>query len=174
MLGGRQLHISSLPPTVCCFIQRRVLGTFWCLGKDSQFSSLTHLGTTFVWELRIYSAGSNCLHQGPEATSEGLTQQSSLKEVQNLEERNTFASLDTLLYGFENGYNFLVRGSPEQAIYSDFSTMATVPQQLSSQVLNLNVNTLLCVSCIGRESTCREECLDPNSLKMQSTTYLFH
>lgn len=61
------------------FYRNKGAGACWCLRKCR--SSMSHLGIMVAWELRIYSRGSNCLHKGPEATSEGLAHRC-LKGVQ--------------------------------------------------------------------------------------------
>lgn len=61
------------------FYRNKGAGARWCLRKCR--SSVSHLGITFAWELRIYSRGSNCSRKGPEATSEGLAHRC-LKGVQ--------------------------------------------------------------------------------------------
>lgn len=51
---------------------------------------------------------------------------------------------------FENEYSSAATDSPEQSIYSDFSTVAMVPKHLSSQLLSMNLHTRFCASCIRR------------------------
>lgn len=50
---------------------------------------------------------------------------------------------------FENEYSSVVTG-PEEAVFSDFSTVAMVPKHLSSQLLSMNSHMRFCASCIGR------------------------
>lgn len=50
---------------------------------------------------------------------------------------------------FENEYSSVVTG-PGEAVYSDFSTVATVLKHLSSQLLSMNSHMRFCASCIRR------------------------
>lgn len=122
--AGRQLPISLSCHMVWGFIETKVLEHAGVCGSADR-SSVSQLGITFAWELRIYSRGSNCSRKGPEATSEGDGSQMFERSSATL--RKGIYSSHLPLLGlcctcFENEYSSAVTDGPEQAVYSDFST----------------------------------------------------